>query len=374
MLTALQWALVILGVLMVGGTLLSTSRSSHWGVRNWDFPRVQIALAAAASGVAYAAFFFRGRWWEWALLAGEALTVAWQCYKIWPYTPFHRKDVHRSESFRKNGKRGREGSTFGLLVSNVLMENPHHDRFLRMVEHCDPDLVLALEIDAAWMASIEPLSRKYPYSVKQPQENYYGMVLFSRLPLVDPRVLFLVQDDIPSIHTAIDLPGGGRIWLHGLHPRPPEPIRDQPSTPRDAELVLMGNTIGDDEDRPTVVAGDLNDVAWSPTSELFLRLSGLLDPRKGRGFFNSFNAKNPLMRFPLDHVFHSNDFRLVSLQRLENIGSDHFPIFIELSHEPDAEAEQPETPSEPGDQEEASEKLEEQREAALTGEDRPSGE
>ena len=30
---------------------------------------------------------------------------------------------------------------------------------------------------------------------------------------------------------------GDVIFMHGLHPRPPEPIRDQDSTPRDAELV-----------------------------------------------------------------------------------------------------------------------------------------
>jgi len=41
---------------------------------------------------------------------------------------------------------------------------------------------------------------------------------------------------------------------------------------------------------PTVVAGDLNDVAWSHTSRLFCRLSRTIDPRIGRGFLNSFDA------------------------------------------------------------------------------------
>lgn len=374
MLTALQWLLVALGSLMAVGTLLSFSHSPHWGVRNWDFPRVQIAVAAAGSGAGYAALFFRGRTWEWPFLAVTAATVAWQGYKIWPYTPLGRKEVERSRRVREDARRDEARQWFSLLVSNVLMENGEHDRFLRVVRDCDADLVLALEVDAAWMRAMEPLARDYPYVVRQPQQNYYGMVLFSRLELVDPEVRFLVQDDIPSIHTGVRLPGGGVVTLHGLHPRPPEPIRDQPSTPRDAELILMGRHIGDEEDRATVVAGDLNDVAWSPTSELFLRLSGLLDPRKGRGMFNSYNAKNPLFRFPLDHVFHSNDFRLVSLRRLEKVGSDHFPIYIRLSWEPDAEAEQPEPEEAPGDEEEAQERLEEQAEAARTGDDRPSRE
>ena len=114
-----------------------------------------------------------------------------------------------------------------------------------------------------------------------------------------------VQEDIPSIHCGVRLKSGDVINLHCLHPRPPEPLDNQDSTPRDAELVLVGRAIGDDPaDPPTIVTGDLNDVAWSHTTRLFLRLSGLLDPRIGRGFFNSYNAKNPLFRFPLRVELH----------------------------------------------------------------------
>jgi endonuclease/exonuclease/phosphatase (EEP) superfamily protein YafD len=195
------------------------------------------------------------------------------------------------------------------------------------------------------------------------------MILLSRFPLKDPEVRFLVQDDIPSVHTGVELPSGECIILHGLHPRPPEPIRDQDSKPRDAELVLMGKAIREAGIQPTIVAGDLNDVAWSPTSQLFLRLSGLLDPRIGRGFYNSFHASIPFLRYPLDHVFHSNHFRLVELRRLPSIGSDHFPMLIDLLYQPEEKNEQPATKKENGDDEEATEKIENQQEAANRGED-----
>jgi endonuclease/exonuclease/phosphatase (EEP) superfamily protein YafD len=367
MLTLLQWLVVAAGLLAVAVTLLALHSSPHWLFRIWDFPRVQIALVGGISGALYAILFFRGRPLEWAFLAAAGLAVVWQCRKIYPYTPPAPIRVKRSTA-------PRPGATFKLLISNVLQENQEYDRVLRVVRENDPDLVLVVETDAAWLQAIEPLAQTYLYVVRQPQDNYYGMVLFSRLPLVDPQVKFLVQEDVPSIHTGVELPSGDRIFLHGLHPRPPEPIRDQPSTPRDAELVIVGRTIGDEEDRPTVVAGDLNDVAWSPTSELFLRLSGLLDPRMGRGFFNSFNANNPFFRYPLDHVFHSNDFKLIDLRRLEHVGSDHFPMFAELSYEPEAEIEQPEPQKRPTDEHEAQEKVEKQIAAAQTGEDRPSRE
>jgi endonuclease/exonuclease/phosphatase (EEP) superfamily protein YafD len=192
--------------------------------------------------------------------------------------------------------------------------------------------------------------------------------------LVHPEVQFLVQKDVPSIRTVFELRSGEQVVLYGLHPRPPEPIRDQSAAPRDAELVMVGRKIGSAPTRPTVVMGDLNDVAWSSTSELFLRLSKLLDPRMGRGFYNSYNANNRLFRFPLDHVFHSNHFKLIALRRLEHVGSDHFPLLIELSYEPQARAEQPALSNQAEDEQEAEQKLERQADAAWTGEDRPSRE
>ena len=108
-----------------------------------------------------------------------------------------------------------------------------------------------------------------------------------------------------------------------------------------------------------VVAGDLNDVAWSDTTLLFQKISGMLDPRIGRGFYNSFHAQNPFLRFPLDHVFVTESFRLIELKRMPGIGSDHFPIFVKLSYEPEKKSEQvPEKPrADAGDVKEAREKI-----------------
>jgi endonuclease/exonuclease/phosphatase (EEP) superfamily protein YafD len=105
------------------------------------------------------------------------------------------------------------------------------------------------------------------------------------------------------------------------------------------------------------VAGDFNDVAWSHTTDLFIQLSGLLDPRRGRGIFNTFHAHWPLFRFPLDHVFHSNHFKLVDLRRLDEVGSDHFPVCVELQYERRAPEEQPEPEPSSKDVREAVEKV-----------------
>lgn len=49
---------------------------------------------------------------------------------------------------------------------------------------------------------------------------------------------------------------------------------------------------------------------------------------------NSFHAQHRFLRWPLDHLFHSHHFRLVSIQRLRAFGSDHFPVLVELQYDP----------------------------------------
>jgi hypothetical protein len=88
------------------------------------------------------------------------------------------------------------------------------------------------------------------------------------------------------------------------------------------------------------LCNNINDVAWSASSILFKDISSLLDIRKGRGFYNSFNSTSFIMKRPLDHFFISEEFRLVEVKTGGNIDSDHFPFYISLSLEPEKAAEQ----------------------------------
>jgi endonuclease/exonuclease/phosphatase (EEP) superfamily protein YafD len=184
------------------------------------------------------------------------------------------------------------------------------------------------------------------------------MLLYSRLELSHAEVKFLIEDDVPSIHARLALRSGAQVELRCVHPRPPAPQEADRSTERDAELLIVGRALKKLA-RPAIVIGDLNDVAWSRTSAMFQNVSGLLDPRVGRGFYTTFNAKWPIVRFPLDHAFHTRHFRLIEFRRLPRWGSDHFPVYVKLSFEPDAEAEQEKPQASPDEKQEAQEKISE---------------
>ncbi|UEM19802.1 endonuclease/exonuclease/phosphatase family protein [Skermanella mucosa] len=240
------------------------------------------------------------------------------------------------------------------------MGNENAEPVLKLVRALGPDMVLLLETDRWWDLQLTRLWSEYSYVVAHPQDDSYGMHLLSRLRLVDPRVRFLLEDYVPSIVTRVQLRSGEEIDFHGVHPKPP-PLDD--TEERDAELLLVGRQVHRDP-LPAVVAGDLNDVAWSRTTRQFQEISSLLDPRIGRGLYPTFNAHWPLLRWPLDHVFFEEEFVLLDLKVLPGIGSDHFPVYVSLCHRPGAAAVQAEPAPDPDDLQDAERSIREGREEA----------
>jgi endonuclease/exonuclease/phosphatase (EEP) superfamily protein YafD len=344
-------ALVLAAVVIVG-TGLSLVRARAWWVRVWDFPRLQLAvLAVAALALGWDRWLDRGAWMALGVLLLAAL--AFQLALVWRYTPLAPREVRRS---RADG----DGGRISILMSNVLQTNRQADRLLAVVRAADPDLVLCVETDDWWCERLDALAATHPHVVRCVLSNTYGMLLYSRLPLEDVRAERLVEPDVPSAQARVRLRGGARVWLHCVHPRPPAPGESGESLPRDAELLVVGKRVRDATE-PVIVCGDLNDVAWSRTTRLFQKVSRLVDPRKGRGPYSTFHARVPFFRWPLDHVFHSDSFRLLSLRRLPYVGSDHFPVFIALSHEPPAAAEQEAPRETSADLEEAQETVQDGR-------------
>jgi len=320
---------LLLGGVGLVATLLPLLRQTAWWIRVCDFPRLQIVAGLLLSLlllVAVPGSALPPTYWP-AALIGILAAVGYQASRIWPYTRWHGKQVQDSQ------RPATDPNHISLLVTNVLMYNRDATRCLGVIREQKPDIVLAVETDDWWLSQLGHLAQEYPHTCHAPLPNTYGMLVFSRLPLLAKEMQFILDPGIPSFHGRVRLPSGVEANLHFVHPKPPAPKESKTSTRRDAELLLVGRAIAN-HDGPTIVAGDLNDVAWSHTSELFRRLARLLDPRVGRGLLPTFHADYKLLRWPLDHVFHSAHFRLQDLKRLPHIGSDHYPIYIRLSYEP----------------------------------------
>ena len=350
-------------------TLLPPVRVGFWPVRLCDFLRLQTAGLALLGALLGGWLYYAQRTVE--PLIGLTICAAiaiWQFRFVLPYTRCWRKQIPPAVHGSGGGVR--------VAVVNLKFDNSQKAEVLQQLRELDLDLLLLIEIDQAWQSALSPLEERYPYRTGVVREEGLGLMLWSRLPLHNPQTRYLVTPNRASIFTDIhwQRPSDSAISATsdvlrfvGVHPLPPG-LPDEvnggrhDSRVRDAELMLVAKHISQSPSGQWVVTGDFNDVAWSHTTRMFQRLSGLVDPRVGRGLYNTYHAQHPWLRFPIDQVFLSPGARLHHIDRVRPCGSDHFAIVTEFSfvgQEPAPLAEQAE------DRQEAEEMIDEGREQAV---------
>ena len=274
-------ALIIASLLFIIVSFTPLLPSSHWLVRVWEFPRLQISVIIGFLLICHVVnwpstnipFFVNA-----LAVGGLTISLVYQIIWIIPYTPFYKREVTRI----KNAK---PQDTLSVLSSNVYMPNNDFRKLIEHVRNKQPDFLVTLESNEKWQKGISEIESEYPYRKFCALENLYGMHLYSKIPFEEATLNFLIEDDVPSMKVKIKHKGKDAL-LYFLHPKPPSPTENTYAKPRDIELTVVGEEIAKTEG-PIIVAGDLNDVAWSPTTRKFKKISGLLDPREGRGFYNT---------------------------------------------------------------------------------------
>ncbi len=314
--------IAVLVALLTLATFASLSKNEIWWIRITDFPRSQLAVFAVILLLAELLFLDLSASSTWLLLTLTVISFGYQCWWIAPYTKLYKVEVSQTNHLDPANR-------LAIMTANVLTPNRHSEKLIRLVNQYQPDVLVTLETDLWWQKQLGVIEDDYPFRMSCPLDNLYGMHLYSKYTLSESNIEYLVEENVPSIHTLLTLPSGKQIRMHFLHPAPPSPSNNEESSERDAELIMVAKSVSDSVS-PVIVAGDLNDVAWSSTTRLFRKISRLLDPRVGRGMFNTFNADHWFMRWPLDHLFHSEHFKLYDIRRMPHIGSDHFPLLTTL--------------------------------------------
>ena len=327
------------GILAVIITLIPLIAADFWWIRMFDFPHIELTLLTLT---AIAVYFFRFEirsWRDYAFMSVLVACFIFQFIKIYPYTPFAPYDVGKPTS-SVDPKTG-----MMLLTSNVLQKNTETGLLVEEMKKLNPDVAVFTETNTKWSEAIKKgIGADYPYKIEVPLDNTYGMLLYSKLKLSNSHVRYIVDDSIPSIRTEIELRSGDMVQLHAIHPTPPMPQHNPSSSDRDAEMMKTALEARDSK-IPVIVIGDFNDVAWSSTTSMFQSVGELLDVRKGRSFYNTFDVTSFIMKWSLDHIFLSEEFRVEKIAVGSDIKSDHYPFYGELFLQPELAVEQKPTPA-----------------------------
>lgn len=323
---ALYITIYIISALFALFSILSVFRNADFRYfKLLDFPRIQFFISSALFLVVVCFITTRWKWYSYLIVVGLSIGLFVNCYYLIGYTKLVSVEVPTAGILTKTDAR------FSLLLINVKMSNKKSQPLLDLIALKKPDLILAMEVDKWWNKELREIDQEYPYSHRSINEVAYGMVLFSKFPLNTAKIKYLTNKNVPSLESTLTVSNGKKIKFHCIHPVPPTYFEHLPDNKGQEENALkkIGERVKNSK-LPTIVAGDLNDAVWSKIDNLNGTNNILFDVRVGRGFFNSYNAEQLLMKWPLDHIFVTKEFKLKKLERLHKIGSDHYPIFVEL--------------------------------------------
>ena len=325
------WTVRILGLFLVLITLLPLLSTGKWYVRWWDFPRFQIAaLLLIPLLIATLMAVRKASGWEpaiWSVVLFASL--AWQVSHVIQFSPLWSKEVPVATI--------KSGSVIiKLMVSNLDYENSNPQPAIEQLAEENPDVLLLVEYNEGWEQRLDDLKKQFKYHHDEVRGEGLGMALWSNIPMERAKTRFLVSERRPSIWAELKLESNQRINFIGVHPTPPGLLdstgdKRRDSRVRDAELILIAKEVAQRSDEAWAIAGDFNDVAWSHTTRLFKRVSGMKDPRIGRSFMGTYIAQYPPCRCPIDHVFLSDGFSISNLSRKLISGSDHFAILATVA-------------------------------------------
>lgn len=213
------------------------------------------------------------------------------------------------------GPPNEDNSSVQIVSSNVLALNKKYEKALEVLTKDDPDIIALTEVTDAWVAGLSALDEVYPYTVKHPRPDSFGMAIYSKRPF---------NADIKRASGRRNAPLGVLEFLDFdlivAHPLPPV------SASHASDNRIYIDTVGklaSLSDKPVIVAGDLNSSIWANSLKP-LRESNL--ERVPLGLFSyTWPIRLAVIGVQIDHFF-AHGITGADGQVLSGIGSDHYPI------------------------------------------------
>jgi endonuclease/exonuclease/phosphatase (EEP) superfamily protein YafD len=206
-----------------------------------------------------------------------------------------------------------------VVVFNLSVRNVRTAPVVQFLTQTRADAVVLLEVGEQWREPLAALRAAYPYQLVQASADPFGIALLSVHPCAPCE---LIEGDPPALLGRLAL-HGDHLWVAAAHALPP--VSAAWTRARDGYLLDIGGRLAALEGA-RLLAGDFNTTPWAPGYRELLA-AGLDDGGLVRV---SWPAFLPFPVIPIDHVLASRELRFVSKQRGPDLGSDHYPIVVDL--------------------------------------------
>ena len=296
---------------------------SHLGSYGWQFDLL------SHFRVQYAALWVFGVLF-WGVLRAKAWTVVAllmsfvEGYQAFPFigpsaSLSNPKQLESAEPPTNAGRTIR----FGAL--NVRTSNRQFERAREEILKWSPDLIVLTEVDQGWLDSLTVLKADYPHFIGQPRSNNFGIALYSKLPLRDPKFIELGKARLLAIDATVEV-AGVPIRVFGAHVLPP--MSDESTAERNLEIKDLTSALPAGQN--VVVLGDFNITPFSVEFKKFLASASLTDSLVGQGWQPTWPTHFPFPSIAIDHCLYRGALDFQRRSTGQPVGSDHLPIFADF--------------------------------------------
>jgi endonuclease/exonuclease/phosphatase (EEP) superfamily protein YafD len=214
-----------------------------------------------------------------------------------------------------------------LLHTNILAGNRNAGPLLAHIERERPDVVFIQELTDDHVQLLDSLTKTYPYQLSEPHSDPFGIGVWSKLPFRSATVVESPPLGLPSLDVIVEF-DGSPLRLLSTHPVPP--VGRGTSAERNRQLEFIA-ALARQQDRSTVVIGDLNITPWAAHYKAFENQSRLRNAQRGHGIKPTWPLFLPLAMIPIDHALTSADLVATDVRTLRPVGSDHLPLLVDIA-------------------------------------------
>ncbi len=215
---------------------------------------------------------------------------------------------------------------FTIEVINLLTKNKKYNAVRKEINDKSPDILVIQELDDKWSEELQAVKENYPFIYEISRQDNFGIALYSKIHITEIRKFFVGTLDVPAISAFCDYEGKvfEIICIHTTPPTNQTYFKNTQKIIDDLANYVVENG------HNVIITGDFNTAPYSYNYKNFVKtskmkdLSNIFRPTWSAFWLSPF-------RITLDHIFVTKSFAVRDYAVGNNIGSDHLPIWAEIS-------------------------------------------
>jgi endonuclease/exonuclease/phosphatase (EEP) superfamily protein YafD len=218
------------------------------------------------------------------------------------------------------------GRPLRVMSINISDVNRDHARMLQYVLRQPLDVLILLEVTEEWLPAVRRLTTDFPHYLINPGTGDTGIAVLSREP-AQKEVVDLARSGIPSYLFTFQIESG-RLSILATHLN--WPLGARTTSIRNAQLDAIA-AMARAHPHPLLVMGDLNTTPFSAHFGPALRAGGLVRCGSHSAFTPTWPARVLPLLIQLDHCLATANVRAWNFRVGDYMGSDHYPIAVDVA-------------------------------------------